>query len=469
MDTFENRDVTPEEKPETVPEAPQEEASVYHGAGAGRREETYTNPAYTAYHTSEQPAGGYQPPYYQGPYYQYYQQPHTPQPQKAKKAGKVWKGILASVLAVVLIAGSSTVSSFLTARYCKEQYSAQMQQYVDQKVQAILDAQKNTQGSTSGDTTNVVVTVDGLSASQIYEKNIQSVVAVTCTVTAGGVGESYQGTSAGSGFIISEDGFIVTNYHVVEGATSVAVTLIDGTKYSCQVRGCDATNDVAVLKAEAAGLTPVTIGKSSELKVGDPVVAIGNALGTLSFSLTTGNISGVNREITTEGSILNMLQTDAAINSGNSGGPLFNAKGEVIGITTAKYSGTTSSGASIEGISFAIPMDDVIGMIYDLRDRGYVTGAYLGVSVSNVDPAAQAYGVPAGAYVHEVVPGYCAAKAGLQAGDIIIELGGYEITSLNTLSRALRNFKAGDTTTITVWRSGSIIELTITFDEKPQA
>lgn len=465
MDTFENKDVTPEENPEVTPEMPQEETSTYHGAGAGRREETYANPAYSAYHTSEQPAGGYQPPYYQGPYYQHCQQPYAPAPKK--KAGKVWKGILAAVLAIVIVAGSCSVSSFLTARYCKEQYDAQMQQYVDQKVQAILDAYKNNQGNTSGDTTNVVVTVDGMSASQIYEKNIHSVVAVTCTVMSGGVGQNYQGTSAGSGFIISEDGFIVTNYHVVEGATSVTVTLFDGTKYSCQVRGYDATNDVAVLKAEATGLTPVTIGKSSELKVGDPVVAIGNALGTLSFSLTVGNISGMDREITTEGTILNMLQTDTAINSGNSGGPLFNAKGEVIGITTAKYSGTTSSGASIEGISFAIPMDDVIGMIRDLRDHGYVTGPYLGVVVSDVDSAAHAYGVPAGAFIHEVSPGYCAEKAGLQAGDIIIKMGDYEVTGLNSLTRTLRNFKAGDTVTLLVWRSGAKIELTVTFDEKP--
>jgi serine protease Do len=332
------------------------------------------------------------------------------------------------------------------------------------KFQAALDA---LQKPSSGGSTNVIVTVDGLSASEIYERNIQSVVAVNCTIS-GGAGQTTPKSSAGSGFIISEDGFIVTNYHVVEGATSVTVILANGKKYSCQVRGYDATNDVAVLKAEATNLMPVTIGRSSETKVGDPVVAIGNALGTLSFSLTVGNISGVDRKITTDGSILNMLQTDAAINSGNSGGPLFNAKGEVIGITTAKYSGTTSSGASIEGISFAIPMDDVASLISDLKEHGYVTGAYLGVTVSDVDPAAQAYGVPAGAYVHEVVEGFCAKRAGIQPGDIIIELGGYEVTSLNSLTKALRNFKGGDLSTVRVWRGGKVVVLSITFDEKPQ-
>ena len=455
MDTFENNEMAPEEKPEA---AHQPESSEYHGAGTGRREETYGNPSYTAYHMPQQP-GGYQPPYYQPPYYQpYYQSAPAQQPETKKKGRKVLKGILAVVLALVILAGSCTATAYLTSRYWMDQNSNRLQNYVDQQVQNAVDSIQLP--TVPGDTTNVIVTVDGLSASQIYEKNIGSVVAVSCTMPSGG--------SAGSGFIISQDGYIVTNYHVVEGATAVKVTLANGTRYSCEIKGFDATNDIAVLKADAEGLTPVTIGKSSEVKVGDPVVAIGNALGELSFSLTAGNVSGINREITTEGTMINMLQTDAAINSGNSGGPLFNAKGEVIGITTAKYSGTTSSGASIEGISFAIPTDDVVGMIDDLVDYGYVTGAYLGVSVSDVDPTAQMYGVPAGAYVHEVTRGYCAAKAGLQAGDIIIALGEHQVSSLNTLSRALRNFKGGDTSTITVWRGGKQIELTITFDEKPR-
>ncbi len=469
MDTFENEQLHPEqqETEATIQEdaaireeaviqedaevtAPlEEETSLYHGAGAGRREETYAV-------TQEQPAA---------------EQSVTPtkRTKKKRKAGKVWKGILAAVLALLVIAGSCTATAYLTTQYWQNQNNAHLQLYIDQKVQAILNSQNDSLGGTSGGTTNVVVTVDGLSASQIYEKNIGSVVAVTCTVVTGGVGQNYQGTSAGSGFILSEDGYIVTNYHVVEGATSINVTLANGKKYACVVRGYDETNDVAVLKAEVSGLTPVTLGKSGETKVGDPVVAIGNALGELSFSLTVGYISGVDRQITTDGTILNMLQTDAAINSGNSGGPLFNAKGEVIGITTAKYSGTTSSGASIEGISFAIPMDDVSSMIWDLKEYGYVTGAYLGISVSDVDPAAQMYGVPAGAYVHETVQGYCAAKAGMQAGDIIVEIGGYQVTGLNSLSRALRNFKAGDAASVKVWRGGKEILLTVVFDEKPQA
>ena len=178
-------------------------------------------------------------------------------------------------------------------------------------------------------------------------------------------------------------------------------------------------------------------------------------------------VSGKNREIATDNTIIDMIQTDAAINPGNSGGPLFNMKGEVVGITTAKYSGTTSSGASIEGIGFAIPIDDVLSILSDLMDYGYVTGAYLGVTVQNMDKSAAMYGLPMGAYVIDVVKGASADRAGIQVKDIIISLGEYRVESITDLTRFLRNFKAGDTTTITVIRSGAQMELSITFDERP--
>jgi serine protease Do len=164
------------------------------------------------------------------------------------------------------------------------------------------------------------------------------------------------------------------------------------------------------------------------------------------------------------------LQTDAAINSGHSGGPLFNMKGEVIGITTAKYSGTSSSGATIEGIGFAIPIDDVTGLLSDLATYGYVTGAYLGVSVSDMDPAAaNYYGLPLGAYVQKVDEGYCAQRAGIQPKDIITKIGGIRVETVNDLTRALRNFKAGDMTVVTICRGGKEMDLKITLDAKPIA
>jgi len=243
----------------------------------------------------------------------------------------------------------------------------------------------------------------------------------------------------------------------------------DGSEYPATIVGTYADNDIAVLKVEATGLPAVTVGSSDELIIGDMVVAIGNPLGTLSSTQTVGYVSGKDRDVATDGSLISMIQTDAAINSGNSGGPLFNMRGEVVGITTAKYTGTSGTGATIEGIGFAIPIDDVKGIIADLIEFGYVTGAYMGVTVQNTDEESAAmFGLPVGAYILGVEKGGAADRAGIQPKDIIIDLGGYKVTGITTLTRALRNFKAGDTTTVTLIRSGGQMELEITLDEKPQ-
>ena len=243
----------------------------------------------------------------------------------------------------------------------------------------------------------------------------------------------------------------------------------DSEEYPARLVGYDQSVDVALLKIEVTGLDPVAIGSSDALIVGDQVVAIGNPLGELTSTLTVGYISAKDRMINTDGTYnINMMQTDAAINSGNSGGPLFNMKGEVIGITTAKYSGSSTTGASIEGIGFAIPMDDVVGVLQDLKNHGYVKGAYLGVSVITMDPAvAEAYGLPTGSKVSLVEPDHCAAKAGIQVGDIITAMAGQDVSGNSDLLTILRKFKPGDTTTITVFRAGQEHELTITLDEKP--
>ena len=200
------------------------------------------------------------------------------------------------------------------------------------------------------------------------------------------------------------------------------------------------------------------------------VVAIGNPLGELASTQTVGYVSGIDREVSTDGlTTINMIQTDAAINPGNSGGPLFNMKGEVIGITTAKYSGTTGSGASIEGIGFAIPIDDVEPLIDDLIDFGYVTGAYMGVTVQNTDEEAAAqFGLPTGAYIVDVEKGSAADRAGIEPKDIVIALDDIKVTNVTDLTRALRNYKAGDTATVTLIRGGRELTLEITLDEKPQ-
>jgi len=290
---------------------------------------------------------------------------------------------------------------------------------------------------------------------QVYSQNVNAVVAVKSDY-----GE-------GSGFIISADGYVVTNYHVIEKGTQVTVIPHKGESMRAKVVGYDSANDVALLKVAGENLPFVKMGGSDKLAVGDQVAAIGNPLGELTASLTVGYISAKDRIVDTDGTVINMLQTDAAINSGNSGGPLFNMNGEVVGIITAKYSGNSDSGASIEGLGFAIPTDDVVGILSDLKEFGYVTGAYLGVYVRDVDTSAQSYGLPAGAYVEETIEGYCAEKAGLHAGDIIVNLGGYDVDCVTTLTRVLRRFKAGDTVSITVYRSGKQTYLDITLDEKP--
>jgi serine protease Do len=310
------------------------------------------------------------------------------------------------------------------------------------------------------------VTVEGLTPSQVYARNKMSVVAISCSAKVSQNGQLGTVTSAGTGFVLTADGYVITNYHVIEEMEIVNVITYDGTEYRAMVKGFDANNDLAVLKVEAQDLKPVTLGSSTDLVIGDMVVAIGNPLGELNSTQTVGYISGKDRDVSSDDTLINMLQTDAAINSGNSGGPLFNMKGEVIGIITAKYSGTTSSGASIEGIGFAIPIDDVTGMIADIMNHGYVTGAYLGVSVYDIPAELKSY-YGEGAVVAEAQEGYCAQRAGIQAEDVIIDVGGYKVTSVSTLTRALRNFKPGDTIQVTVLRKGREVVVTVTLDEKP--
>ena len=299
--------------------------------------------------------------------------------------------------------------------------------------------------------------------------NVNACVGIATQITTNVWGQVASASASGSGFILTSDGYVVTNNHVVEGATSVTVKLYNGEEYDAEIVGTDEMNDVALLKIDATGLQAVTIGDSDQIEVGEEVIAIGNPLGELTFTMTAGVVSALDREINTDGKPINMLQTDVAINSGNSGGPLFDMNGNVIGITSAKYSGSTSSGASIEGISFAIPINDALRVIYDLQQYGRVTGrAYLGVTVRDLDgTTASTYGLPTGPMIQSVEAGGCAEKAGLQQGDIIIGFNGSEIASYTDLVAALNKLKAGDTATITVFRAGAQVEASITLDERP--
>ncbi len=389
-----------------------------------------------------------------------------------KKRGTWWKCLIAGVLVVVLIAfGSGATAVYLRLYWGdeikrNEQLVDQMEATIEQLRQEVQSNSFTGNGNSISGTSNT--NGDGMTPAQVYAANVKSVVAISTQIsTTNAFGQVSATASAGSGFVISENGYIVTNYHVVENAVSLKVITYDSQEYSARVVGFDSGNDMAVLKIEAQGLQPAKLGSSDDLIVGDQVVAIGNPLGELTSTLTVGYVSAKDRDVSTDGTVINMLQTDAAINSGNSGGPLFNMKGEVVGITTAKYSGTTSSGASIEGIGFAIPIDDVQKKIMDLYEYGHFTGASLGVMVQDVDrTTAEYYGIPMGAYVVRVVDGSGAHKAGVRAKDIIVAVGDHSVTGINELSRVLENFKGGDTTTITVWRSGVEVTLEITLDTK---
>ena len=449
------------QEPESAPAEYQEPVAehMYRGTGVGRKESPFADSPYVVnpQPVRQQPRISYETPV----------PPQKPVKPKVKKERKGFKRVLAAALVLVVLVGSCGITAALVNNRWQNVTQAMTETFNKRldEMQKQIDAAE--QNSYNGET--IVAGVNGgMTPGQVYAKNVRSVVLITCEVTVNMYGQPTVGSSAGSGFILSENGYIVTNNHVVEGASAIHVDTHDGQQFNAQLVGSDSVNDVAVLKVEAEGLQAVTVGSSSALSVGDQVVAIGNPLGELTATMTAGYVSAMDRDVTTDGRTINMIQTDAAINSGNSGGPLFNMKGEVVGITTAKYSGESASGATIEGIGFAIPMDDVIGMVEDLVNYGYVTGAYLGVMVTDMDPvAAEYYGMPVGARVEEVTPGYCAEAAGLRAKDIIVALGEYEVRNISTLTRALRNFKAGETTTITVYRGGEKLVLDITLDEKP--
>ena len=464
----------PEEAPVSQShEEPQLEDTTWHGTGADQQEFFTASPsdAWADPEPAPEPIPDPIPePVFERTYTPQPEEYTVPKKRKKKKSG-IGKKLLAAVLTVAVAAGSCAITANLVNDRWEDRM-ALLQAEVAQKIDSLnaqIDALEKAQTgiSVSG---SPVASVEGLSPSQVYAMNVNSVVAISNQSTTNVWGQVSETASSGSGFIISADGYILSNYHVVEGANRLTVMTYMGDEYEAKLIGFDKMNDVSILKVEATGLQPVTIGSSDDLIVGDQVVAIGNPLGELTSSLTVGYISAKDRTINTDGNLINMMQTDAAINPGNSGGPLFNMKGEVVGITTAKYSGSTGSGASIEGIGFAIPIADVMAMRDDLIAHGYRTNqAYLGVSVMDLDAStASMYSLPTGSYVQSVTEGSCAEAAGIQPKDIIIAVGEYPVEGNSTLTAALRKFSAGDTTTVTVFRAGAEIELPITFDERPQ-
>ena len=316
--------------------------------------------------------------------------------------------------------------------------------------------------------------VDGktkMQPAEVYASTVNSTVSINCSSQSTNIfGQTTQSASSGSGFIISEDGYIVTNYHVINGASSVKVTLYNGDTYDATVIGGDSDYDVAVLKINAAGLTPVTLGNSADVNVGDSVLAIGNPLGELTFSMSGGYVSSCNRAINVDGTPFNMIQVDCSINPGNSGGPLMNLYGEVVGIVSAKYSSYSST--TVEGLGFAIPISDVRSIITDIMENGAVTDkAYMAITAGTMNEQMAAQfniDVTEGVFVYSVVEGGAGDKAGLRLGDVITKMGDKTLTSRQDLSAAMKGYRAGDTVTLTVYRGGQYIEVELTFDTQPQ-
>ena len=412
---------------------------------------TYSDPAPARPSETSTGNGGTTPP------------PAGPEPQAAaskppKKRRKHSGGRIArSAVALVLAAAMGFAGGFVGARVGNAGNKVVIQQV------------ERTDSSAASGTT---VSSSGMTTSQVSEMVSPSVVVITTEQVVysqwSWYGQNQVESGAGSGVIISSDGYILTCAHVVSGASQITVTIGD-TDYTATVVGEDDTSDVAVLKIDATGLTPATVGDSDSLSVGDSVLAVGNPLGELGGTVTSGIVSALNRSVTIQGSsstnTMSLIQMDASVSPGNSGGGLFNMNGELIGLVNAK-----SSSSDAEGLGFAIPINDAIQVAQDLLENGYVSGRpYMGITyiaVTDAQTAAQlnvnAYGV----YVVDVVQGGLADKAGLKAGDRIVSIDGTEIAQKDDLGTLMQQHTAGDTLSITVARDGQMQTVSLTLGEK---
>ena len=304
--------------------------------------------------------------------------------------------------------------------------------------------------------------VNALDVSDVVDACHSSVVEISTETATNGNNpfQQYIMQGAGSGVILSEDGYIVTNHHVIDEATSIIVRTVDGKEYPAKIVGSDAQTDLAVLKVEAKNLHPTKVGNSNQLQVGDTAIAIGNPLGSLGGTVTTGIISALNREITIEGETMTLLQTDTAINPGNSGGGLFDAKGDLIGIVNAKQ-----SAEGIEGLGFAIPISDALPILDELIENGHVVSRpALNLSLYDVQSNrdSDSLNLKEGVYVVQIVPNGAADKAGLQQMDRIVSFDGKEVKSASEIKDLLKKHKVGETLKIVIERNNKKITKDIT-------
>ena len=415
--------------------------------------------AYTAPQT-DNGAGGATPPVH--PVQPQDAQPPKQPPKKKKKFNG--KRVARSAVALVLAAAMGFAGGFVGAKF------GGSGKVVIQQV-----APSSTADSASGSDSSITAASSSgssLTTEQVADLVSPSVVVITTEQVVysqwSWYGQNQVESGAGSGVIISSDGYILTCAHVVDGASTITVTIGDK-DYTATLVGEDTTSDIAVIKIDADGLTPATVGNSDSLKVGQSVMAVGNPLGELGGTVTGGMISALNRSVTIQGSssvnTMSLIQMDASVSPGNSGGGLFNMNGELVGIVNAK-----SSSSDAEGLGFAIPINDAIKVAQELLENGYVTGRpYLGITYLAVTDAqtASQLGVNAyGVYVVEVVKGGPAEKAGLQAGDRIVSVDGTEIASKDDLGTLMQKHAAGDTLSITIARDGQMQMVNVTLGEK---
>ena len=427
--------------PETGSERPAEDGSYRIVKPDAERESCYRDASYTP--QGEASFDGYYVPGGRGP--------KPPEPEKKPhKRGIGAAGVIALCLVCALLGG---VSGGLIANS-------------NQPAEAVVSDEPSTepltQTSPAASGSTAAASTSEMSARDIYYNlACEQVVGIQSDFTTTNIfGMTASASVSGSGFVISEDAY--------SGGYEIKVMFYNGDSYTAEVKGFDRNNDIAVLKIEAEGLNAAELGTSDSLFVGDTVYAVGNPLGELNYSMTSGMVSATDRLITTEEGTMTMFQFDAAVNQGNSGGPVYNVYGQVVGVVTAK-----SREDGTEGLGFAIPIDDAVRIANDVisgeRSLDAETGdAYLGITPADVDSmAAQYYGFPEGAYVRTVTEGSAAEKAGIKVGDIITQLDGYDIGSSDELRQELLFHSAGETVDIVVWRSGEYLTLSITFDQKP--
>lgn len=400
------------------------------------------------------------PPRYYCPPEKAPKEPKEPKAPKAAGQGRAVKLCCLCLACALLggIGGAFIVSSRWSARM--SDMETKMDAMYQQQAKALCGASAENEGCLSGE--------------QIYA------MAKRQTVNIAVESQSLLGFSdhkaSGSGVILTEDGYIATNHHVIapglKEGNRIMVRLYDGGTYPATLIASAQENDIAVIKIDTVGLSPVSFGNSDDLGVGQLVYAVGNPTGQLDWTMTTGHISALDREISPEelDESIRMFQMDAAVNSGNSGGPVYDEAGRVVGLVTAKF-----QDPDVEGIGFAIPSNDVASISDDLMTNGYVTGrAYMGVLLDERYNAiySQFYNMPMGAYIYSVERGSCAERAGLCAGDIITRLGETQLTGYEDMRKALRNYSAGDSAEMDVYRAGEQMKVSITFDEltpKPQS